>query len=258
MAGRARVQSPLTTEPGAERDPPCPLHDRRPPARVRHGGDRRRRAQARRAAPPRQEGQGAAEGAAQGARLTQRGPPGGTPCARLPRPLLAGHGRPRHVLPDDEPVPARQHRDRTQRLLLRHQALRGAGRLPPDGGAADRRGGPREALVDDRRRPAHGLDRPRRRRRPEGPPRDERKPHHHRGGLARGGLAGRDRGLARRPPRRGAGPGAPAREPGARDAPVRDRLRQQEPGRLRRLEAGRAGGELPLRVQQGAGIEREL
>ena len=76
--------------------------------------------------------------------------------------------------------------------------------------------------------------------------------HHHRSGIRGGRLRG---GQRRRDRRSAPGPGQPdplAGQPVPRIAPVRDRVRQRQPGGLRGLAAGERTAELPLRVQQDA------
>ena len=147
------------------------------------------------------------------------------------------------------PYPLEQRRDRQERLLLRHPQVRLARRLPADRGAADRRRRARQAGRAGRRQRGHRLDRHRPDRRPQGPPRDERLADHDRLRRPRRRLAGRQRRLPRRPQGGRAGPGAAARRPLAGNAPLRDRLRQRRPRRLRRRQTGRPAGELPLRLQ---------
>ena len=72
-------------------------------------------------------------------------------------------------------------------------------------------------------------------------------------GVVRGRLPGSQRGIARRPPRGRAGPGAAPGEPEPGDAAVRDGLRQPRQGRLRGQQAGQPAGAVPLRVRKEAG-----
>ena len=127
------------------------------------------------------------------------------------RHLPAGDRRPRHVVPGHRALSADQRRRRQEQLHLGQQGVRGRRRLAAHRRAADRRGGPRQARVDDPRLAADGDDPPRPEPRPERRTRDELDARHHRSRLGGGRLRGCER--RRRPATR------------ARDRPTRCRCR---------------------------------
>ena len=86
------------------------------------------------------------------------------------------------------PYSVDQGRDRQEQLLLRDAEMRGARRIPADGGPARRRCTASQACVDDRRLAADGLDRPRPDQRAQGSARDELDARHDHGRLERGRL----------------------------------------------------------------------